>query len=59
MECGGTCAFYCSSGLPCFCAVALALCELQYQPLGVRLDSGDLCRQSLLVYNVFRQCSKQ
>ncbi|XP_017313374.1 nicotinate phosphoribosyltransferase isoform X1 [Ictalurus punctatus] len=48
-----------SSGLPCFCAVALALCELQYQPLGVRLDSGDLCRQSLLVYNVFRQCSKQ
>ncbi|XP_026773780.3 nicotinate phosphoribosyltransferase isoform X1 [Pangasianodon hypophthalmus] len=48
-----------SSGLPCFCAVALALCELQYQPLGVRLDSGDLCRQSLEVCNVFRQCSKQ
>ncbi|KAF4092231.1 hypothetical protein AMELA_G00018490 [Ameiurus melas] len=47
------------SGLPCFCAVALALCELQYQPLGVRLDSGDLCKQSLLVCNVFRQCSKQ
>ncbi|KAK3506901.1 hypothetical protein QTP70_031048 [Hemibagrus guttatus] len=47
-----------SSGLPCFCAVALALCELQYQPLGVRLDSGDLCSQSLEVYNVFRQCSK-
>ncbi|KAG7331667.1 hypothetical protein KOW79_005636 [Hemibagrus wyckioides] len=47
-----------SSGLPCFCAVALALCELQYQPLGVRLDSGDLCSQSLEVCNVFRQCSK-
>ncbi|KAF5907785.1 nicotinate phosphoribosyltransferase isoform X1, partial [Clarias magur] len=47
-----------SSGLPCFCAVALALCELQYQPLGVRLDSGDLCGQSLEVYNVFKQCSK-
>ncbi|XP_060770096.1 nicotinate phosphoribosyltransferase isoform X1 [Neoarius graeffei] len=47
-----------SSGLPCFCAVALALCELQYQPLGVRLDSGDLCMQSLEVCNVFKQCSK-
>ncbi|KAM9495562.1 nicotinate phosphoribosyltransferase [Clarias gariepinus] len=47
-----------SSGLPCFCAVALALCQLQYQPLGIRLDSGDLCRQSLEVYNVFKRCSK-
>ncbi|XP_026991878.2 nicotinate phosphoribosyltransferase isoform X1 [Tachysurus fulvidraco] len=47
-----------SSGLPSFCAVALVLCELQYQPLGVRLDSGDLCSQSLEVRNVFRQCSK-
>ncbi|KAI5627758.1 nicotinate phosphoribosyltransferase, partial [Silurus asotus] len=47
-----------SSGLPCFCAVALALCDLQYQPLGVRLDSGDLCGQSLEVCNVFKQCSK-
>lgn len=53
------CLFYCSSGLPCFCAVALVLCELQYQPLGVRLDSGDLCRQSLEVCNVFKQCSNQ
>uniref|UniRef100_A0A9J8DD82 Nicotinate phosphoribosyltransferase n=1 Tax=Cyprinus carpio carpio TaxID=630221 RepID=A0A9J8DD82_CYPCA len=47
------------SGLLCFCAVALALCELQYQPLGVRLDSGDLCRQSLEVRRVFKECSKQ
>ncbi|KAL7888716.1 hypothetical protein AOLI_G00036900 [Acnodon oligacanthus] len=45
------------SGLPCFCAVALALCELQYQPLGIRLDSGDLCRQSVEVRRVFRECS--
>uniref|UniRef100_A0A8C1ER38 Nicotinate phosphoribosyltransferase n=1 Tax=Cyprinus carpio carpio TaxID=630221 RepID=A0A8C1ER38_CYPCA len=43
------------SGLLCFCAVALALCELQYQPLGVRLDSGDLCRQSLEVRRVFKE----
>uniref|UniRef100_A0A8C1A4Z7 Nicotinate phosphoribosyltransferase n=1 Tax=Cyprinus carpio carpio TaxID=630221 RepID=A0A8C1A4Z7_CYPCA len=47
------------SGLLCFCAVALALCELQYQPLGVRLDSGDLCRQSLEVRRVFKECNKQ
>lgn len=46
------------SGLLCFCAVALALFELQYRPLGVRLDSGDLCRQSLDVRRVFRECSK-
>ncbi|KAA0708202.1 Nicotinate phosphoribosyltransferase [Triplophysa tibetana] len=47
------------SGLVCFCAVALALCDLKYQPLGVRLDSGDLCRQSLEVRRVFKECSKQ
>ncbi|XP_028823683.1 nicotinate phosphoribosyltransferase-like isoform X2 [Denticeps clupeoides] len=45
------------SGLPCFCAVALALCELGYRPVGIRLDSGDLCRQSVEVRGVFRRCS--
>ncbi|XP_048063784.1 nicotinate phosphoribosyltransferase isoform X2 [Megalobrama amblycephala] len=48
-----------SCGLLCFCAVALALYELQYRPLGVRLDSGDLCRQSLEVRRVFKECSKE
>ncbi|XP_056105918.1 nicotinate phosphoribosyltransferase-like [Rhinichthys klamathensis goyatoka] len=43
------------SGLLCFCAVALGLDELQYRPLGLRLDSGDLCRQSLEVRRVTQQ----
>ncbi|XP_034557283.1 nicotinate phosphoribosyltransferase [Notolabrus celidotus] len=46
------------SGLLNFCAVALALCELGYRPVGVRLDSGDLCRQSIDVHRVFRLCSE-
>ncbi|XP_066572252.1 nicotinate phosphoribosyltransferase [Amia ocellicauda] len=48
-----------SSGLVNFCAVALALCELHYRPLGVRLDSGDICRQSVEVRRVFRVCSEE
>ncbi|KAM7012219.1 nicotinate phosphoribosyltransferase isoform 2-T2 [Tautogolabrus adspersus] len=47
-----------SCGLLNFCAVALALCELGYKPVGVRLDSGDLCRQSVDVRRVFRLCSE-
>ncbi|XP_065811774.1 nicotinate phosphoribosyltransferase isoform X2 [Labrus bergylta] len=45
-------------GLLNFCAVGLALCELGYQPVGVRLDSGDLCRQSVDVRRGFRLCSE-
>lgn len=48
-----------SSGLLNFCAVALALCELGYRPAGVRLDSGDLCRQSVDVRGVFRLCGER
>ncbi|XP_054607995.2 nicotinate phosphoribosyltransferase isoform X2 [Nothobranchius furzeri] len=46
-------------GLLNFCAVAMALCELGYRPVGIRLDSGDLCRQSVDVRQVFRRCSEQ
>ncbi|NXV02905.1 PNCB phosphoribosyltransferase, partial [Cettia cetti] len=44
------------SGLPNFCAVALALHQLGYQAIGVRLDSGDLAQQSKEIRGVFRAC---
>nr|XP_008119115.1 PREDICTED: nicotinate phosphoribosyltransferase [Anolis carolinensis] len=47
------------SGIPNFCAVALALNELGYRAIGLRLDSGDLAKQSVEIRRVFRICSKQ
>ncbi|XP_050826558.1 nicotinate phosphoribosyltransferase isoform X2 [Serinus canaria] len=44
------------SGLPNFCAVALALHQLGYQAIGVRLDSGDLAQQSKEIRGVFQTC---
>ncbi|XP_055981014.1 nicotinate phosphoribosyltransferase [Sorex fumeus] len=42
------------SGLPNFLAVALALGELGYRAVGVRLDSGDLLLQAQEIRGVFR-----
>lgn len=41
------------SGIPNFCAVALALNDLQYQAIGIRIDSGDLAYLAQYAYTFF------
>ncbi|XP_039320480.1 nicotinate phosphoribosyltransferase isoform X1 [Saimiri boliviensis] len=47
------------SGLPNFLAVSLALGELGYRAVGVRLDSGDLLQQAQEIRQVFRTVAAQ
>ncbi|KAL6081315.1 hypothetical protein STEG23_037596 [Scotinomys teguina] len=47
------------SGLPNFLAVALALGELGYRAIGVRLDSGDLLQQAQEIRGIFRTVGAQ
>jgi len=46
------------SGVPNFICVAVALTELGYKPLGIRLDSGDLAYLSVQSREMFNDASK-
>ena len=41
--------------MPNFCAVGMALRQLDYMPVGIRLDSGDLAYQSVVVRDMFKK----
>ncbi|GAB2279663.1 Nicotinate phosphoribosyltransferase 2 [Dionaea muscipula] len=47
------------SGVPNFCAVALALCDLGYKVVGIRLDSGDLAYLSIEARKFFQEIEKE
>ncbi|XP_078087315.1 nicotinate phosphoribosyltransferase [Mustelus asterias] len=47
------------SGVPNFCAVSLALNDMGYRTHGLRLDSGDLVKQSLKIRSMFQACAKE
>lgn len=52
--------FFCfyRSGIINFCAVSLALNELGYRAIGIRIDSGDLAYQSIVAHNYFCKVAK-
>ena len=47
------------SGIPNFLICALAMLEIGYKPLGIRLDSGDLAYLSLEARKMFRMVEDQ
>ncbi|CAJ1929579.1 unnamed protein product [Sphenostylis stenocarpa] len=47
------------SGMPNFCAVALALSDLGYKAIGIRLDSGDLAYLSCEIRKLFCSIEKE
>ncbi|XP_056696851.1 nicotinate phosphoribosyltransferase 2 isoform X2 [Spinacia oleracea] len=47
------------SGIPNFCAVALALRDLGYEAMGIRLDSGDLAYLSCQARKCFQAIEKE
>lgn len=47
------------SGVPNFLAVALALKKIGYQPVGIRLDSGDLAHLSKVSRHMFSEAGKR
>ena len=49
--------FYFRSGIPNFCAVGLALNQIGYKVVGIRLDSGDLAYLSIKVREIFKKIS--
>lgn len=47
--------FICRSGLLNFCSVALALSDIGYRAVGIRIDSGDLAYLSKAARETFRE----